>query len=243
MTRPAPENERFLSRWSRLKRAQSGSADAPAGTTETKPAGRMLEEPASALAGSKPPAMMGIASLDQSYGAPILAGLPTPGTPAVAQGSTCEMTPAVGGVDANQTPALPAIDSLTMDSDYAQFFQPKVPESMRRAAVKKLFADPHFNIMDGLDTYIDDYTKADPIPPEMLAKLWNLADIIDHPSNRQPEVVEAEADAPVAASPAIAEEMAGAGTTAQVSAISTPATAEPATSDLQPPDKPANPSA
>ena len=36
------------------------------------------------------------------------------------------------------------------------------------AALKKLFSDPHFNVMDGLDTYIDDYGKPDPIPPSML---------------------------------------------------------------------------
>ena len=37
--------------------------------------------------------------------------------------------------------------------------------------MKKLFADPHFNVMDGLDTYIDDYAKPDPIPPAMLRQL------------------------------------------------------------------------
>jgi hypothetical protein len=34
--------------------------------------------------------------------------------------------------------------------------------------MKKLFADPHFNVMDGLDIYIDDYSKSDPIPEAML---------------------------------------------------------------------------
>ena len=37
--------------------------------------------------------------------------------------------------------------------------------------MKKLFADPHFNVMDGLDTYIDDYGKPDPIPQSMLRQL------------------------------------------------------------------------
>ena len=32
------------------------------------------------------------------------------------------------------------------------------------AAMKKLFTDPHFNVMDGLDIYIDDYRKPDPLP-------------------------------------------------------------------------------
>ena len=37
--------------------------------------------------------------------------------------------------------------------------------------MKKLFADPHFNVMDGLDTYIDDYGKPDPIPLAMLRQM------------------------------------------------------------------------
>ena len=35
--------------------------------------------------------------------------------------------------------------------------------------MKKLFADPHYNVMDGLDVYIDDYSKPDPIPPRHAA--------------------------------------------------------------------------
>lgn len=66
---------------------------------------------------------------------------------------------------------LPDIDSLTADSDYSRFMKADVPLASRNAAMKKLFTDPHFNVMDGLDTYIDDYTKADPIPESMLRGL------------------------------------------------------------------------
>ena len=66
---------------------------------------------------------------------------------------------------------LPAIESLTIDSDFAPFFKPQVDESVKRAALKQLFRDPRFNIMDGLDTYIDDYTQPDPIPSAMLEDL------------------------------------------------------------------------
>ena len=68
-------------------------------------------------------------------------------------------------------PQLPPVESLTKDSDYKVFFQPKVSEDVRRAALKKLFSDPHFNVMDGLDTYIDDYSISEPIPLEMLAQM------------------------------------------------------------------------
>jgi hypothetical protein len=66
---------------------------------------------------------------------------------------------------------LPPVDSLTFDSDFTAFLRPEVDADLKRAALKQLFRDPRFNVMDGLDTYIDDYTKADPIPEDMLAGL------------------------------------------------------------------------
>jgi hypothetical protein len=66
---------------------------------------------------------------------------------------------------------LPPLDSLTFESDFRDFMHAKVEESVKRAALKKLFADPRFNVMDGLDTYIDDYSIENPIPDEMMARL------------------------------------------------------------------------
>jgi hypothetical protein len=80
------------------------------------------------------------------------------------------------------TPAtLPPVESLTFDSEFAPFLKPEVDEALKRAALKQLFRHPRFNIMDGLDTYIDDYTKADPIPPAMLSKLVHARYIFDPP--------------------------------------------------------------
>jgi len=67
---------------------------------------------------------------------------------------------------------LPPVDTLKgLASDYQEFLRPEVDEKLRQSALKKLFRDPHFNVMDGLDTYIDDYSKSDPIPEEMLKSL------------------------------------------------------------------------
>jgi hypothetical protein len=66
---------------------------------------------------------------------------------------------------------LPPVDSLTFESDFKVFMHSKVESSVKRAALKKLFSDPRFNVMDGLDTYIDDYSIENPIPDEMLARL------------------------------------------------------------------------
>jgi len=66
---------------------------------------------------------------------------------------------------------LPPVESLTFDSDFTAFLRPGVDPTVKSAALKQLFSDPRFNVMDGLDVYIDDYSKADPIPPDMLAEL------------------------------------------------------------------------
>jgi hypothetical protein len=75
-------------------------------------------------------------------------------------------------------PELPAVDKLTFESDFRAFFHPKVGDDVRRAALKKLFSDPRFNVMDGLDVYIDDYSKNEPIPPAMLAGLRQAQNIL-----------------------------------------------------------------
>ena len=71
---------------------------------------------------------------------------------------------------AESPPALSLEDVklLTKDSDFKPFMAQNVGMDVRNAAMKKLFADPHFNVMDGLDIYIDDYSKSDPIPEAML---------------------------------------------------------------------------
>jgi hypothetical protein len=84
-------------------------------------------------------------------------------------------SPATLPDDAQQArPAPPTLDDvarLTRDSDYSRFVTADVDGSVRNAALKKLFSDPHFNIMDGLDTYIDDYSIPDPLPPGMLRRM------------------------------------------------------------------------
>ena len=67
--------------------------------------------------------------------------------------------------------SLDDVKLLTKDSDFKPFMASHVGAAVRNAAMKKLFADPHFNIMDGLDIYIDDYSKSDPIPEAMLRQM------------------------------------------------------------------------
>ena len=55
--------------------------------------------------------------------------------------------------------------------DSSRFVARDVDPEVKNLAMKKLFADPHFNVMDGLDTYIDDYNTPDPIPKSMFRQL------------------------------------------------------------------------
>lgn len=72
-------------------------------------------------------------------------------------------------------PTLADVVALGHDSDYSRFVAPGVDGEVKQAAMKKLFADPRFNVMDGLDVYIDDYSKFEPLPSSVLSQLAQSA--------------------------------------------------------------------
>ena len=92
----------------------------------------------------------------------------TPVSPSPGPGTAAATTPPAVPAAA---PELPPIESLTFESDFTVFLRPSVDATVRRAALKQLFRDPRFNVMDGLDTYIDDYTRPDPIPDAVVRQL------------------------------------------------------------------------
>lgn len=152
-------DDRFLSRWSRRKHrsrqasiAESASvADSAAGPQarpEEPP--RKESEPVNVVA----PDVPGNVAPERSVA-------PEPAT----QPSAAERLP------------LPAVETLTPASDFRPFMQAGVDALTRNSALKRLFSDPHFNVMDGLDTYIDDYNKTEPIPAALLAGLKQLHSI------------------------------------------------------------------
>ncbi len=68
-------------------------------------------------------------------------------------------------------PTLQDAQQLTPQSDFKPFMRADVSPEVKNAAMKQLFKDPHFNVMDMMDIYVDDYSKPDPLPPEMLRKM------------------------------------------------------------------------
>ena len=125
--------------------------------------------------------------------------------------------PAPAAAPAEPATELPSIDTLKgLESDYKAFMQPDVDPATRTAALKKLFGDPHFNTMDRLDVYIDDYSIPDPIPAALLktltaARTLGLFDDDEEKKNAKsasgaaaetaPEALTAPEDAPIASAP------------------------------------------
>ncbi|HJV83853.1 MAG TPA: DUF3306 domain-containing protein [Noviherbaspirillum sp.] len=104
---------------------------------------------------------------------------------------------------AAEPPRLPTLDDvrrLTPDSDYSLFLAKGTDPAVRRAALKTLFADPHFNSMDGLDIYMGDYTKYTPLSPVMLAALQHARSLLP-PAEKDEQADTSEPAAAATAAP------------------------------------------
>ena len=134
----------FLGRWSQRKQA----------VREGKP---LIEPPAPVLRPevSAPPANRVALSPNA-----------TPATPA-----TDLTAPAPEAAEPAPVLSMDDVKALTQESDYAPFVSRAVSPEVRNAAMKKLFTDPHYNVMDRLDIYIDDYSLPDPLPATMLRQM------------------------------------------------------------------------
>ena len=153
----ADADDGFLARWAKRKaRVQGGLAD-PA------------EAPPAALSRTSAPAAASPATIPTSRTTatattePPVVTQPVP----VARSST-EAAPTAAP---EPPPTMDDVAGLTPSSDYSRFVGAGVDRDVSNAALKKLFRDPHFNVMDGLDTYIDDYGRPDPIPAAMLRQM------------------------------------------------------------------------
>ena len=111
---------------------------------------------------------------------PAPAGAQAPGPAAQSAVAAAVVPPQPATMPAASTPGapvLPAVETLNFESDFTAFLQPGVEPAVQQAALRKLLHDPRFNVMDGLDVYIDDYTKPSPLDPaiaRMLADAQNL---------------------------------------------------------------------
>lgn len=88
-----------------------------------------------------------------------------------------EEKPVVPEAKEESMPPLQPVEELNPDSDFTPFMNPKVDPGTRRDALKKLFADAHYNIPDPFEAYSEDYTQSEPIPLEMLKAINRVRDV------------------------------------------------------------------
>ncbi|WP_177207784.1 DUF3306 domain-containing protein [Massilia yuzhufengensis] len=93
-------------------------------------------------------------------------------------------------------PTMEDAERLTPGADFSAFVAKGVDKSVHRLALKKLFTDPHFNVVDGLDIYMSDYNIPSPLTPAMLASLQHaqglVARLLDDQQKAADELAAAE---------------------------------------------------
>jgi len=142
--------------------------------------GKAPPEPAAPPDASRAPDALSIAPADAAQASrPSEVAAPPPPTPA---------------------PTLEDVRSLTPEDSFARFVAPDVAPDVRNAAMKKLFADPHYQVMDGLDIYIDDYGLPSPLPAAMLKDMVSaqFLKLVEEPEATD-AVVAGDAQTPVPA--------------------------------------------
>ncbi|MFK7855205.1 MAG: DUF3306 domain-containing protein [Granulosicoccus sp.] len=81
---------------------------------------------------------------------------------------------------------MPAIDTLTSQSDLSGFFSKGVSATLRRSALRFVFQQPQYNVRDGLNDYDGDYTVFEPLGDTV------TADMKFHAARKERERIEAE---------------------------------------------------
>jgi hypothetical protein len=196
MTDDRPPDRFSLSRWSRRKLESARAASAAPGSDAPAPTSADPGSGVSPAAATTAPATTAPATSAPAATARAMTAQATVAAPLATSGA------------AAARPPLPPIDSLGIDADFTGFFKPDVAPSLRNAALKKLFADPRFNVMDGLDTYIDDYSVFVPLDAEEARGLVQARAILDPPKTRvndQGHVEPVPPDEPAVGAPAVAE--------------------------------------
>lgn len=98
-------------------------------------------------------------------------------------------------------PPLPPVEELTPESDFKPFMASNVDGNTRRAALKRLFADAQFNVIDPFEPYSIDLTGEDPIPDEMMKTLHHAKRLLFDEKEHAAQQAQAPAPAQTQASP------------------------------------------
>jgi len=84
---------------------------------------------------------------------------------------------------------MPPIESLDAESDYSGFLSPGVSDTLRQAALRKLFHGTAFNVIDELDDYAEDFTTFEALGDIVTADMKHQIQI---EAEKQAEALEKE---------------------------------------------------
>ena len=99
--------------------------------------------------------------------------------------------------EAGRPAPLPRVEELTPESDFKPFMDARVEPATRRAALKRLFSDAHFNVPDPFEAYSEDYTGGETIPVEMLKTLNQARKLVFNETEQKAlAAAESQPDAP-----------------------------------------------
>lgn len=106
--------------------------------------------------------------------------------------------PPVEGAQAVDLPTQADAEALDVGADVSRFLQSGVTDAIKGAALKKLFADPAYNVISDMDDYVEDYSQMAKLSAVELRSLQQSKDL--HLFEDPPWKIEADArDAAAAA--------------------------------------------
>lgn len=90
---------------------------------------------------------------------------------------------------------LPHPDTLDRNSDFSAYLTKRVSSAFRRAAMRRLFSSPAFNVRDGLDDYDDDYTQFQSLGNTVTAHMRHHTERLRQREQDKAEQAERDAEA------------------------------------------------
>jgi hypothetical protein len=90
---------------------------------------------------------------------------------------TDTQTSVTGPQPSADMPTQADVDALAVGADVSRFLQSGVMEAVRGAALKKLFADPAYNVISEMDDYVEDYSQMVKLSATELRQLQQSKDL------------------------------------------------------------------
>ncbi len=116
---------------------------------------------------------------------------------AIARGETPAEPPppSVAAAPAAQPePALPDPLTLGMADDFSAFLRDKVPPALKHKAMQHLFSHPHFNELDMMDVYMEDFNLVPNLEPASMDLVRHAKAVLDPTPHEAREAPDEAAD-------------------------------------------------